>query len=193
MDMIETLRAEQAALHGRLREIEQLIEDYKKWQERVANVVGQHVPTLSGTSADHSDENVTASRPQTPIADFEKAVIDVLSRSESPRNRTDLLADLESVGIVVGGSDARNTLSARLTRMPKITNIKGHGYWLRGRPYGPANYPPDERVAGPAPVNGLGAVPDEPSGTREGVEKGSDAPAEDFEKFLNSRDDEDLL
>ena len=49
-----------------------------------------------------------------------------------------------------------------------------------------------------AGVDGLlvelfGAVPDEPSGTREGVEKGSDAPAEDFEKFLNSRDDEDLL
>lgn len=197
MDMIETLKSEQAALKSRLQEIEQLIEDYMKWQERVANIVRPHAPDQVVSTADSGSENVTASRPPTPIAEFEKAVLEVLSTAESPRNRTDLLADIEAVGVVVGGSDPRNTLSARLTRMPQITNIKGHGYWLKDRAYDPAGYfGADDLLTErepEQPVMSLGIALDETTGTSQGVEQGSSPLNAAFREFLEKREDDDLL
>ncbi|VDS10071.1 hypothetical protein PARHAE_03282 [Paracoccus haematequi] len=198
MDMIATLRAEQSALRARLQEIDQLLEEYAKWEARVASVFGPHgAPNQVSPEATQVPQEATTERPITPIAEFEKAVLEVLGTAESPRNRTDLLSDLEAAGIVVGGSDPRNTLSARLTRMPQIINLKGHGYWLKDRPYEPAMYfgADDlltEREPEP-PVMSLGIAPDETPGTSQGVEQGSNPITAAFREFLEKRDDDDLL
>lgn len=140
MDVIAKLREEQQALRARISEIEVLIEEYANWERRVSNVV-LHTK-VTNEANDDDQRSITPDLPVTPMNKFEEAVLEALSKADHPRHRTELLADLKAMGIVVGGSDERNTLSARLTRMGDgITNIRGYGYWITGRPYEPAGYP----------------------------------------------------
>lgn len=197
MGVVETLQNEQRALRERLLEIEQLLEEYRKWEERAASLVGPSVIPRAEEHHEGNQEPDTASRPVTSMQDFEKAVIVALSNAEKPKNRTDLLADLDAMDIVIGGKEPRNTLSARLTRMSEtVVNITGHGYWLKDRPYDPAGYfGADDLLTEretEAPSIALGAAPDEPTSAGEGVNKGSAALDVDFAQFVKNRDN-DLL
>lgn len=142
MSIIETLRAEQSDLQARLSQVEKLIQEYLEWEARVNAVVSSH--EVSHDAPQHLDNSPKPSaddQPITPISDFEDAVREALSEASDPRNRTDLLSDLVAKGIIVGGTDPRNTLSARLSRMSSdVVNVKGKGYWLKARAYEPTGY-----------------------------------------------------
>lgn len=185
MDMISQLREEQETLRQRIQKIDELVEEYQRWEARVASLVqGNIIPTEAMAEAVVVKPPVAyANRTQanaTSMEEFEKGVLDVLGRAEAPRNRTDLLSDLEGVGVVVGGRDARNTLSARLSRMrEQVINIPSLGYWLRSRPYEPGNYlgsddlltpdaPEEEEAAGTAEAVDTKRTEDESNAPHEG-------------------------
>lgn len=135
MDIIEKLKAERTELEHRIAKIDELIQEFQAWQARVSSVVGDAIADQQiATEQPQVGEPPRDERPVTPMREFEAAVFDVLSEADHPLNRTELLERLQSMGIVVGGSEPRNTLSARMTRMSdRVTNIRGHGYAFKGR------------------------------------------------------------
>ena len=141
MGKVEDLRAERKRLEERIGAIERVLEEYDAWERRAASLfpAKDEVPPESERSVEAKDEVVTNARKPTPMPEFTAAVFDVLTTAEHPMVRTQVLEALEARGIVVGGAEARNTLSARLNRMEGITKITGRGFWRKDRPYDDAN------------------------------------------------------
>jgi hypothetical protein len=140
-EIINELKAERDALRHRLAKIEAAIEEYERWAESVAGLVG----TDSLRTGAETQSSVAAE--QTPIAEFERAVLALFARAEKPLRRTEVHDALVDEGIVVGGKDPLNTVASRLSRMEGVTNLKGHGYWAADRPYPPAGYQVDDATA----------------------------------------------
>ena len=74
------------------------------------------------------------------MAEFVEAVGSILEEAEAPLNRSVLLERLQEAGVDVGGSDPKNTLSARMSRMDDFINLAGYGYWAKHRSFLPAGY-----------------------------------------------------
>ena len=76
----------------------------------------------------------------TPLPVFEKMTLRMFAETDVPLPRGDAYARLQEMGVVVPGVEPPNTMTTRFSRMNEITNLKGHGYWLKSRPYPPAGY-----------------------------------------------------
>jgi hypothetical protein len=59
-----------------------------------------------------------------------------------PIARNDLFQALESRGIIIRGADPKVVLGTMLWRTEDIIRLRGHGYWLKDRPFEPARYNP---------------------------------------------------
>jgi hypothetical protein len=59
-----------------------------------------------------------------------------------PIARNDLFEALESRGIIIRGADPKVVLGTMLWRTEDIIRLRGHGYWLKNRPFEPAGYNP---------------------------------------------------
>lgn len=135
MEKISALRARRAELLAQLERLDAAIGKYEEWEREVSNMLtDEDVPTHTR----HEDPQMDKS--PTPMAEFEDAAMSVLNNINRPLMRMPFLEALKQYGVVIGGSDERNTLSARLSRMDGIVNLKGHGYWLADRDYPPAQY-----------------------------------------------------
>ena len=64
------------------------------------------------------------------LAETEARVIAIVSRYQRPMPTRELLEALAAEDFLVGGQDPLSTLSARLSRAPKLTNIRGRGWWF---------------------------------------------------------------
>ena len=132
MDNLTRLQTERRALASRLQEIDALLDDYKLWEARVASVIDN--------ASAIAVESKPARTPRkghnqgSPMQDFMEAVANILSMSDRPMDRSSLLQALVAANIDVGGEDPKNTLSARLSRMDNVVNVKGLGYWPKDRP-----------------------------------------------------------
>lgn len=160
MDPVEALRREREALEQRIRDIDRAIQEYEAWAQRWRGVLLGHTsreePVLAappaepapsvvgGSYGEAADPAPIFSKRSTPVAEFESKALDLLSEVGEPLNRSQFLEQIEERGVVIGGAEPKNTLSARLSRMREVTNLKGFGYWLRSRPYEPAGYQPSE-------------------------------------------------
>lgn len=162
MNAIEKLQAERQRLVERLAEIDKILGQYEEL-ERIAEsyfaTSATHTP-----STDLASERVALAEPQrveptkpmmpmpnmrkakTPMADFEQAVVEVLSEVEEPLDRSALYKALLDRDVVIGSADENadlNTLSARMSRMKKnVTNVRGYGYWLKDKPFIRGGYEP---------------------------------------------------
>lgn len=65
------------------------------------------------------------------LAETEDGVIAILTEVGEPLNTRDLIEPLRQKGVEVGGQDPVSTLSARLSRAPRLHNIRGKGWWMR--------------------------------------------------------------
>lgn len=165
MTTIDRLQTEKVALLARIEEIDSLINDFRAWERRAEAVIPsgvgydatKYVNRLEEGSGDAKKlVEVIASHKQrhnqgTPMSEFVNAVADILDESAFPLNRSALLEKLQQVGIDVGGSDPKNTLSARMSRMDVFVNLAGFGYWAKHRDFPPAGYvvPKFEPEGGP--------------------------------------------
>lgn len=160
MSKIDELKEERRLLLKRVAVIDDVIAEYVEWEKRVALLLPMPTTDRSGPVVAHSDlpglvsqveiphhqESInndnTVGKNATPMPEFIAAVEAVLERTERPLVRSAFLEALDARGVVVGGKDPRNTLSTRLTRIPNVMNIEGHGFWRRDRHYPPAGYAP---------------------------------------------------
>lgn len=151
-DAITTLRAERTALRARLAKVEAAIAEYDQWAESVAGLLGEQTPSNTLGSSEVFDAGETppqADRNPSSIRDFENATLAVLADADRPIQRGPLLSALERAGITVGGKNPANTMATRLSRMTDITNLRGYGYWLRGRDFPPAGHEAGDLDLGP--------------------------------------------
>lgn len=162
MNAIEKLQAEHQRLVERLAEIDKILGQYQEIQRMAESYFATSAPHTPTT--DSASERVALSEPQrveptkpmmpipgarkpkTPMADFERAVTEVLSEAEKPLDRSALYKALIDRDVVIGSPDESsdlNTLSARMSRMKeKFFNVTGYGYWPKGRAFLPGGYNP---------------------------------------------------
>jgi hypothetical protein len=145
MDKIEELRRERARLASRLKVVDEAIAAYAAWETAASAALGSDPSLRTQHEPEAHVAQQTQKRAATPMAEFTREAELVLREAERPLPRTSFLAALEDRGVVVGGADPRNTLSARLARLPDVINITGYGYWHKERPFPPAGYLSEER------------------------------------------------
>lgn len=139
MNVIEQLQHERESLQSRISDIDILVAEYKKWEDRVAVVVGRKAADIltenfkPTNAAENTVSDIDGGPEPSPKEDFEAAVQLILETSQTPLDRTVLLNELRENGIRVGGVDERNTLSARMSRLPYVVNVKSQGYTLKSR------------------------------------------------------------
>lgn len=152
MGKIEDLQDERRKHEVAIERIDAVIAEFKAWEERASALLhGEQqtslspMPLIAGAPILSTPEAYA----QTPMREFTMAVLAILDRTDTPLDRSALLAQLEAGGVVVGGADPKSTLSARMTRMPDdVVNIRGYGFWRKSRPFPRGEYhPPTDTMA----------------------------------------------
>jgi hypothetical protein len=159
MNAIEKLKAERQNLVDRLGEIDRILGQYAELERIAESYFATGAPHTSSTDSVAFSElqraksmkpimpMPTMRKPKTPMADFARVVVEVLSEAQEPLDRSALYKALIQRDVVIGSPDERsdlNTLSARMSRMQgKIVNVSGYGYWLRERAFPPGGYEPE--------------------------------------------------
>lgn len=164
MTTIERLQRERQNLVERLSEINTILSRYEELERLAESVL--HAPNRPTSRNDahgnghrldrsvmHILQSEQAALPtketfKTPMDEFEQATLQVLADSDTPLDRAALYEKLTARNIVIGGSDEAadlNTLSARMSRLVSTINIRGHGYWLKERPFAELGYWPSKR------------------------------------------------
>lgn len=139
-----------AKLQRRKKEIQKLLvslekelKDIEKAEKSVIDLAAKLSPTLDDNSDEGGDGGPSRSRSGARPAQIVKAAKDILLNAPHPMLRSELLKRLHSEGIEIIGTNPANTLGTTLSRTPNVfVNLKGFGYWLVGKPFGPASYPP---------------------------------------------------
>lgn len=162
MNAIEKLQSERQRLVARLTEIDKILGQYDELQRIAESYLATGAPHMPITDSavdpvvrsegGEQKPNIPEStssverKSKTPMADFERIVCDVLTAAEKPLGRSALYEALQERGVVIGSPDQSadmNTLSARMSRMSeKVMNVKGYGYWLKGRAFPEGGYNP---------------------------------------------------
>jgi hypothetical protein len=147
--------------------LDKAIAEYEEWERRVALLIPTppqdvvrgdftaSLPMLRAEGVAKVTEALMSLPPvgDTPDAtpeirkssmeDFEAVSDELFATIDRPLQRKPLLEALEARGLVIGGREPLNTLSARMNRKANVINLKGHGFWRRDRPYQPARYVPE--------------------------------------------------
>lgn len=168
MSKIDDLKEERRLLQVRIGVLDKAISEYEEWERRVELLLPTPAPTapreaIRGEAAvmigaaTLTGNGTVVSPPVTPpvvvepqksketeIEEFNAVTNLLLDQIDRPLQRTPLFEALEARGIVVGGKEPLNTLSARMARMDNVVNLKGFGFWKRDRPFAPANYFPQD-------------------------------------------------
>ncbi len=162
MDAITKLRQERAALAARLHQIDNILEKSDELQRLAMRLLPanyESLPTADSPEEVLSDSvkqvavtedtkpNAAKGKPslasKTPMDIFEANVVDLLKQTDIPLDRADLYSQLVTRGVVIGSAGPKadlNALSARMSRMDGVVNIRGFGYWLVSRDFEPGGY-----------------------------------------------------
>lgn len=122
----------------------------RRWDEfiRMASELAGSLPKQSYLHVDEGQTNARLKMPEfeTPIrpylvdsklgargtmAETEAEVIEVLTALGRPAHTRELLKLLLARNFVVGGQDPASTLSARLSRAPRLKNVPRNGWWMK--------------------------------------------------------------
>jgi hypothetical protein len=148
-ETIATLKDERARLLARLEQLDGLLRRYDDWEREAAVVLsGATKPPAKVVTVGHVHEFDTAGSitpPKgTPLPEFEAAATKMFEDTDTPLPRAEAFGRLGSYGVAVVGKEPLNVMTTRFNRMDNIINLKGHGYWLKSRPYPLAGYAPDD-------------------------------------------------
>lgn len=154
------LRKRDAARYETAKLREQLAkasDEEKRWDEflRMYGEVAPRSAIDAGevTRAIRNEHATMYSKPRESggaLAATELAAVEILTRVGRPIPTRELHDLLTEFGIEIGGQDPISTLSARLSRAPKLLNIRSKGWWIRGESGGDTvagHQPPDSTEA----------------------------------------------
>lgn len=149
-ETISSLRDERARLQARLKQLDELLERYDAWEREASSLLSGVAPAQAEVQrTTPADQQVAIEVSEgTPLPEFIEAAERMFRETDRPLPRTDAFAKLREAGVVVVGKDPYNTMTTRLHRMGNIINIKGHGYWMKDRPYPTAGYDPSGSEGG---------------------------------------------
>ena len=138
MDTIQKLLAHRADLARQLQRIDAMLAEHERLESLARELLGEVAahsvsPAAIATTSRPVRQKDDRKHVRPEVAAFEATVLGILTRTETPLDRSDLLEALVSVGVSVGGQDPKNTLGARMSRMKGVLNVKGKGYWLEER------------------------------------------------------------
>lgn len=137
LDAIERLKAERTELIARLSKIEAVIAQHAELQRSVEELLAgapKIVASVGSATAKSSASAESAGRRVTAdVADFERAIREILSVAQEPLDRNELYKICVDRNIPVGGKEPLNTLASRMSRMDGVENIRGKGYFLKDR------------------------------------------------------------
>ncbi|MDP3861220.1 MAG: hypothetical protein Q8Q63_06505 [Phaeovulum sp.] len=138
MSNLERLKSERERLLKRLNELNAFLSEYDSLEARAEALLSADaqdaVPVGGASTAPAKRAQGGSPRSVSPeIERFEVATREILSAATTPLDRTNLLELLAERGVMVGGLDPKNTISARLSRMSGVSSARGIGYWLSQR------------------------------------------------------------
>ncbi|WP_291337988.1 hypothetical protein [Albidovulum sp.] len=137
MEPIERLKAERRELIARLSKIEAVIGQHEALQRQVEELLsGEHYqsPKPNRPASKSSDQGESPERRVTAdVAEFERAVREILLVAQGPMDRNELYKVCIERGVQIGGKEPLNTLASRMSRMNGVSNIRGKGYFLTER------------------------------------------------------------
>jgi hypothetical protein len=140
----DSLAAEINSLAQRAEELKREIAKIDDWIVQWHGFAGKEEAT---TAAPKSDEPSPAARSarvrgNPSKGDVAAKVKELILERGAPIPRNDLFESLESRGIIIRGADPKVVLGTMLWRTEDIIRLRGHGYWLKDRPFAPASYNP---------------------------------------------------
>lgn len=120
-----------------------------EWHEFAEKPLPDWFDEIKPASAD-ADETGAPKKQRTTGNSRKEDVADAtrkfLQDAQKPIERADLLAMLQTAGLKIEGASPDTVLSTMLWRTRDtygIVHLRGFGYWLKERPWGPAAYDPD--------------------------------------------------
>lgn len=143
-ETISSLRDERARLQARIKQLDELLERYDAWEREASSILLGTEPTRAPVQEPtvSEAEPATETHEGTPLPEFVAAAERMFREAERPLPRSEAFDRLKEMGVIVVGKDPHNTMTTRIHRMGNIINIKGHGYWLKDRPYQQGGYDP---------------------------------------------------
>ena len=140
----DSLAAEINPLAQRTEELKREIAKIDDWIAQWHRFAGKEE---AATAAPKSDEPAPAARSARARGnpskeDVAAKVKELILERGVPITRNDLFDALESRGIIIRGADPKVVLGTMLWRTEDIIRLRGHGYWLKNRPFEPAGYSP---------------------------------------------------
>jgi hypothetical protein len=166
---LENAERKRDSLAAEINSLAQQMEEFKRdiamlddWISRWHEFAGKDE---AATVAPKSDEPATAvrsarARGNPSKEDVAAKVKELILERGVPIARNDLFEALESRGIIIRGADPKVVLGTMLWRTEDIVRLRGHGYWLKDRPFEPAGYSPKRPLKDTMSEHAKGAFED---------------------------------
>jgi hypothetical protein len=141
----DSLAAEINSLAQRMEELKRDIAMLDDWISRWHEFAGKDTAAASAPeSHKHAPPRARSARTKGNPSKEEVAakVKELILERAAPIPRNDLFESLESRGIIIRGADPKVVLGTMLWRTEGIIRLRGYGYWLKDRSFGPAGYNP---------------------------------------------------
>lgn len=138
------LQRRKKEIQRQLADLQKELKEIEKVERGVLDLAAKLAVAVDDNSDDEGSGGSSRMRSGARPTQIIKAAKEILLNSPHPMSRSELLKRLTAEGVEVIGTNPANTLGTTLSRAPTVfTNLKGFGYWLVDRAYGPASYSPD--------------------------------------------------
>jgi hypothetical protein len=140
----DSLAAEINSLAQRVGELKRDITILDDWISRWHEFAGKDEAAGAPGSPEPASKAARSERTKGNPSKEEVAakVKELILERGLPIARNDLFEALEYRGIIIRGADPKVVLGTMLWRTDDIIRLRGHGYWLKNRPFEPAGYNP---------------------------------------------------
>ena len=141
----DSLAAEINSLAQRTEELKRDIAKINDWISRWHEFAGKDeavTPVPESNEPAPSAARSARSRGNPTKEEVAAKVKELILERGVPIARNDLFEALESRGVIIRGADPKVVLGTMLWRTEDIIRLRGHGYWLKDRPFEPAGYSP---------------------------------------------------
>ncbi len=132
-DVLKNAQLKRDAALAEARRWDDFIRMYSELQGSVRNIGEQRRMPGMTALANSGNANEPPKVPKTgssggTMQETEARALEIISGLGRPVPTRELLDELRKRGLEIGGKDPASTLSARLSRAPKLENVRPHGW-----------------------------------------------------------------
>jgi hypothetical protein len=138
----DSLAAEINSLAQRMEELKRDIAMLDDWMLRWHEFAGKDEAATVAPESHEPAPPATRTKGNPSREEVAAKVKELILERGVPIARNDLFQALESRGVIIRGADPKVVLGTMLWRTEDIVRLRGHGYWLKDRPFEPARYNP---------------------------------------------------